>query len=148
MHDDRHIVEQRLDRVLHQRIKPAQHTHTLPMDIAVWHTPGEPVPVDQALAATYQPTHIGQPWGPAWGTAWFRLTATIPETWAGHTVEALINLGSTDERPGFQCEGLCYTPDGTPLKAINPLNTYLPLPSTPGTHTIYVEAAANPDILG
>ncbi|MBQ0924093.1 alpha-mannosidase [Saccharopolyspora endophytica] len=148
MHDDRHIVEQRLDRVLHQRIKPAQHTHTQPMDIAVWHTPGEPVPVDQALTATYQPTHIGQPWGPAWGTAWFRLTATIPETWAGHTVEALINLGSTDERPGFQCEGLCYTPDGTPLKAINPLNTYLPLPSTPGTHTIYVEAAANPDILG
>ncbi|GAA2352283.1 glycoside hydrolase family 38 C-terminal domain-containing protein [Saccharopolyspora halophila] len=148
MHDDRRIVEQRLDRVLHQRLHPAQHTHTRPLTAAVWHTPGEPVDIDHALAATYQPADIGTPWGPAWGTAWFRFTADIPETWQGHTIEARINLGSADERPGFQCEGLAYTPDGQPLKGLNPLNTHLELPDTPGTRIFYVEAAANPDILG
>ncbi|MFC7340346.1 alpha-mannosidase [Saccharopolyspora griseoalba] len=148
MHDDRRIIEQRLDRVLHQRLHPAQHTDTRPLEIAVWHTPGEPVDVAEALAADYQPAELGHPWGPAWGTAWFRFTAEIPPHWHGRTVEARINLGSLDERPGFQCEGLVYTPEGQPRKGLNPLNTHLALPDTPGKHTFYVEAAANPDILG
>ncbi|MDA3627628.1 glycosyl hydrolase-related protein [Saccharopolyspora sp. WRP15-2] len=150
MHDDRRIVEQRLDRVLAERLRPAQHHHTRACDIAVWHVPGEPVSVDQALRADYAPTEIGQPWGPAWGTSWFRITAEIPEQWNDRTVEVLIDLGFDDDRPGFQCEGLAHTPDGTPIKGLHPRNTHLPLGRTSAgtTRTFYVEAAANPIILG
>ncbi|SEF99028.1 alpha-mannosidase [Saccharopolyspora kobensis] len=150
MHDDRHIVEQRLDRVLAERLRPAQHSHTAACDIAVWHVPGEPVPVAEALRADYTPTTVGQPWGPAWGTSWFRITATVPEQWDGRTAEVLVDLGFDDDRPGFQCEGLAHTPDGTPIKGLHPRNTYLPLGrnSAGKTRTFYVEAAANPIILG
>ena len=112
MHDDRHIVEQRLDRVLAERLRPAQHRDHIPCDIAVWHAPGEPVDVTEALRADYTPTAPGQPWGPAWGTSWFRVTATVPEHWDGQTVEMLIALGFDADCPGFQCEGLAHTPDG------------------------------------
>lgn len=150
MHDDRHIVEQRLDRVLAERLRPAQHRDHIPCDIAVWHAPGEPVDVTEALRADYTPTAPGQPWGPAWGTSWFRVTATVPEHWDGQTVEMLIDLGFDADRPGFQCEGLAHTPDGTIVKGLHPRNTHLPLGRNSGgkTRTFYVEAAANPIILG
>ncbi|GAA0529915.1 alpha-mannosidase [Saccharopolyspora subtropica] len=150
MHDDRSIVEQRLHRILAERLRPAQYSDTTPCEVAVWHTPGEPVPVAEALRADYTPTNIGQPWGPAWGTSWFRLTATIPQHWDGHTTEVLVDLGFDDDRPGFQCEGLAYTPDGTPIKGLHPRNTHLPVGrnSAGRTRTWYIEAAANPIILG
>ncbi|MFI0462995.1 alpha-mannosidase [Saccharopolyspora sp. 5N102] len=150
MHDDRRIVEQRLDRVLAERLRPAYYTETLPCDIAVWHAPGEPVPVAEALRADYAPAGIGEAWGPAWGTSWFRLAATIPPHWDGRTVEVVVDLGFDADRPGFQCEGLAHSADGTPIKGLNPRNTHLPAGrnSAGRYRTWYVEAAANPIILG
>ena len=47
--------------------------------------------------------------------------------------------------PGFQAEGLAYRADGTIIKAVSPLNHYLPLdPEAPVD--LYVEAASNPDV--
>ncbi|GAA2793005.1 alpha-mannosidase [Saccharopolyspora taberi] len=150
MHDDRSNVEKRLDRVLPERLRPAQYTRTAPCEVAVWHVPGEPVPVAEALAADYAPAAVGEAWGPPWGTSWFRVTAEVPAEWAGLPVEVLLDLGFDDDRAGFQCEGLVHTPDGTPVKGLNPRNAFIPAgPDAAGQRrTWYVEAAANPLILG
>ena len=150
MHDDRSNVEKRLDRVLPERLRPAQYARSVECEVAVWHAPGEPVPVAEALAADYAPAAVGDPWGPPWGTSWFRITADVPSDWAGLPVEAVVDLGFEDDRAGFQAEGLAYTPDGQPVKGLNPRNTFLPVgPDAAGQRlTWFVEAAANPLILG
>ena len=51
MHDDRSLVEARLKRVLDERVRPAVYPESVPLDVAVWHAPGEPVPVAEGLAA-------------------------------------------------------------------------------------------------
>ena len=83
MHDDRSLVEARLKRVLDERIRPAVYPESVPLDVAVWHAPGEPVPVAEGLAAAPEPIAVGERWGAPWGTSWFRVTGTVPAAWAG-----------------------------------------------------------------
>ncbi|MFD6311326.1 alpha-mannosidase [Streptomyces nigra] len=150
MHDDRTLVEARLKRVLDERIRPAVYPESVPLDVAVWHAPDEPVPVAEGLAATPEPTEVGSRWGAPWGTSWFRVTGTVPEAWAGRTVEALLDLGFDENMPGFQCEGLVYRPDGTPVKGLNPRNQWVRVaaPAEGGEEVrLHIEAASNPVIL-
>ncbi|MEU9386385.1 glycoside hydrolase family 38 C-terminal domain-containing protein [Streptomyces sp. NPDC048279] len=150
MHDDRSLVEARLRRVLDERIRPAVYPESVPLDVAVWHAPGEPVPVAEGLAAEPAPIAVGARWGAPWGTSWFRVTGTVPEEWAGRTVEALLDLGFDENMPGFQCEGLVYRPDGTPVKGLNPRNQWVRIgaPVAGGEQVrLHVEAASNPVIL-
>ena len=148
MHDDRALVEARLDRVLRERIWPAVHGRSLPFDVAVWHAPGEPVEAAEAIAAEYRPCAVGQEWGAAWGTSWFRLSGRIPAGWAGLAVDAVIDLGFGRKYPGFSAEGLVYRPDATAIKGVHPRNTTVRLPSDENEVVLYVEAAANPLIEG
>ncbi|MFJ4438939.1 alpha-mannosidase [Streptomyces sp. NPDC088923] len=151
MHDDRALVEARLARVLEERIRPAVYAETVPLDVAIWTAPGEPVPVAEGLAAPYEPITPNTPWGPPWGTSWFKVTGTVPAAWAGRTVEAVLDLGFSRHTPGFQCEGLVHTPDGTPVKGIHPRNRYVRVgdPARGGEEIDFrVEAASNPVILG
>lgn len=108
MHDDRNIVEDRLRRVLEERVKPAVHGSPRQLTVARWDAPGEPVPVAEGLAADFIPAAVGDDWGPAWGTTWFKITGQVPADWAGRTVEAVVDLGFERNMPGFQCEGLVY----------------------------------------
>ncbi|MBU7600269.1 alpha-mannosidase [Streptomyces sp. P38-E01] len=146
MHDDRNIVEDRLRRVLEERIKPAVHSSPQPLTVARWDAPGKPVPVAEGLAAEYVSAAVGQEWGPAWGTTWFRVSGRVPADWAGRTVEAVVDLGFERSMPGFQCEGLVYRSDGEAVKALNPCNDWVRFPDVPpgGELEFYVEAAANP----
>ncbi|MFG2981166.1 alpha-mannosidase [Streptomyces sp. NPDC048258] len=147
MHDDRSITEHRLRRVLKERIKPAVHTHPVPLSVERWEAPGEPVPVAEGLAATYEPCAIGDTWGPAWGTTWFKVTGTVPADWAGRTVEAVLDLGFDRMMPGFQCEGLVHRSDGGEIKALNPYNDWVRVADrAAGGERVewYVEAASNP----
>ena len=98
MHDDRKLVERRIQRVLRERIGPAVHADPVPLDLSVWPAPDGPVPVAAALQAAYRPAAVGDAWGPAWTTTWFRASGTIPAAWAGRTVEAIVDLGF-DRRP-------------------------------------------------
>jgi alpha-mannosidase len=158
MHDDRPLVEERLERALRERLRPAMHSLAVPFAVAAWPVPppvpgdgvGEPVPVAHALAAEYTPAAVGDAWGPPWGTTWLRLTGRVPREWAGREVEALIDLGFYDQVPGFQSEGLVHTADGVPLTAVNPRNTAVPLRGAhPGEEVVlYAEAASNPGIGG
>ncbi|MFE9680013.1 alpha-mannosidase [Streptomyces sp. NPDC006285] len=150
MHDDRGLVEARLKRVLDERIRPAVYPESLPLEVAVWNAPGEPVPVEEGLAATPSPVAVGDRWGAPWGTSWFRVTGTVPGKWAGRTVEAILDLGFDENMPGFQCEGLVYRPDGTPVKGLNPRNQWVRIgaPVTGGEEVcLHIEAASNPVIL-
>ncbi|MGW7609534.1 alpha-mannosidase [Streptomyces sp. NPDC054766] len=150
MHDDRTLVEARLKRVLDERIRPAVYPESAPLDVAVWNAPDEPVPVTEGLAATPEPIAVGARWGAPWGTSWFRVTGTVPEAWAGRTVEALLDLGFDENMPGFQCEGLVYRPDGTPVKGLNPRNQWVRIgaPVEGGERVqLHIEAASNPVIL-
>jgi alpha-mannosidase len=119
--------------------------------VAVWHAPGEPVPVAQGLAASHEPITVGTRWGAPWGTSWFRVTGRVPEAWAGRTVEALLDLGFDAGMPGFQCEGLVYRPDGAPVKGLHPRNQWVRIgaPVAGGEEVLlHVEAASNPVIQG
>ncbi|MFI6879897.1 alpha-mannosidase [Streptomyces sp. NPDC050400] len=150
MHDDRSLVESRLRRVLGERVRPAVYPRSVPLDVTVWHAPGEPVPVAEGLAAPHAPVRTGDRWGAPWGTSWFRVTAAVPEEWAGETVEALLDLGFDENMPGFQCEGLVYRPDGSPVKGLNPRNQWVRVADRAigGERVdLHVEAASNPVIL-
>ncbi|MFF2503284.1 alpha-mannosidase [Streptomyces sp. NPDC058067] len=150
MHDDRTLVEARLKRVLDERIRPAVYPESVPLEVAVWNAPGEPVPVAEGLAATPEPIAVGARWGAPWATCWFRVTGTVPEAWAGRTVEAILDLGFDENMPGFQCEGLVHRPDGTPVKGLNPRNQWVRIgaPVEGGEEVrLHIEAASNPVIL-
>ncbi|MGW3493432.1 alpha-mannosidase [Streptomyces sp. NPDC001020] len=150
MHDERRRIEERAARVHHQRVKPAIYAASVPCTVEAWQAPGEPVPFAEAAAAPYEPFAMGTPWGPPWGTTWFRVRGQVPAEWAGRRVEAVIDLGFVGDWPGNQAEALVHLTDGTPLKAVNPLNQYVPIanPAAGGEEIHYlVEAASNPDIL-
>ncbi len=187
MHDKHGLIHDRLKRVLTERIIPAIHTPVAPLELTAWHVEGgQGEPVDPSVAlglpaaddaghspsattapaagVVYAPFSVGTPWGPPWGTSWIHLTDTVPAEAAGKTVELVVDLGFSQSWPGFQAEGLVYRPDGTTVKALNPLNTWVPLDGiTPGGAArggtvgdsaglarggeavdLYVEAAANP----
>ncbi len=151
MHDDRVHVERRIDRMLAERLRPAVYGEAVPVALESWQAPGEPVPASVGLSAQYSETKAGEDWGPAWGTTWFHLTGTVPESWAGREVHAVVDLGFASDRPGFSAEALAMRPDGTPIKALNPRNTWLPVATrAQGGEVVdvYVEAASNPDIHG
>lgn len=150
MHNDRSITEARLKRVLDERIRPAVYPESVPLDVSVWNAPGEPVPVAEGLAAPRTPVGAGAAWGPPWGTSWFTVAGAVPPEWAGRTVEALLDLGFDDNMPGFQCEGLVYRPDGSPVKGLNPRNQWVRISDRArGGEPVllHIEASSNPVIL-
>ncbi|NBE54240.1 alpha-mannosidase [Streptomyces boluensis] len=151
MHDDRALVEARLKRVLDERIRPAVYPESVPLTVAAWVAPGEPVPVAEGLAAAHAPIEVGTEWGAPWATTWFRVTGEVPAAWAGRTVEAVLDLGFDERMPGFQCEALVYTPEGEPIKAVNPRNQWVRVgdPVVGGERVEWrLEAASNPVLLG
>ncbi|MER6103142.1 glycoside hydrolase family 38 C-terminal domain-containing protein [Streptomyces sp. NPDC001832] len=150
MHDDRTLVEDRLERALHQFIRPAQYPARTPLTLSVRHIPGEPVPVAQALEGSYEPFSTGTEWGKPWSTSWFRLEGTVPEDWAGRRVEVVVDPGFSAQGPGFQAEGMLYDTTGIPLKGVHPRNRHLTVasPAAGGEPvSLLLEAAANPAVL-
>lgn len=149
MHEDRVLTERRLDRVLRERIRPAVHGAAVPLRVAAWHVPGEPVSPAEGLAAEYRPFEVGAAWGRPWGTTWFSCAGTVPPQWAEQDVVAVIDLGFGDDHSGFAAEGLVYLPDGSPVRGLHPRQRSVRLerlaPSG-GAVRFFVEAAANPSI--
>jgi alpha-mannosidase len=140
-----------------ERVRPALRSARVPLAVEAWDVPGEPVPVGDALAATYRPFRVGEAWGRPWGTTWFRLTGEVPADWAGRRVEAVVNLGFSNA-PGFQAEGLLWgpAPDDAgepgrcvPLRGLHPFNHDIAVadPAAGGESVdLLVEAAANPTL--
>ncbi|CAI9393025.1 glycoside hydrolase family 38 C-terminal domain-containing protein [Microbacterium sp. T2.11-28] len=153
MHDDHALVEGRLGRFVADRLTPAIYRDPHPVTVSAWQAPGEPVDVADAMGRPYSPVAVGWRWGRAWSTVWLHVQAEVPAAWReqlpdGCEAELLVDFGYNRSRSGFQAEGLAYLPDGTPVKAISPLNSYLPWDVSKGPLDVYIEAAANPDVAG
>jgi len=150
MHDDIPLTVGRARRVLTERILPAVHGESIPLDVSWNVLPGEPVPAAEGLALEYEPYEVGTPWGRAWGTTWFRVRGTVPDAWQGKRIEAVLDIGFDTGMTGFQCEGLVYRSDGTPVKSINPRNQWaLVSEAAEAGESVewFVECASNPVIL-
>nr|MDQ2754097.1 alpha-mannosidase [Actinomycetota bacterium] len=138
--------DQDISRVLRDVLRSAIHPARAPLDVAAHHLGGEPIPVAEALGRRFEPFAVGQPWGGMWDTTWFRMQGTIPDTWAGQEVVALIHLGG-DEMVGFSAEGQVWDRDGRPRQGLHHRHRdYLLVTSAAGGEPVelYVEAAANP----
>ncbi len=150
MHDDSGLVQLRIDRFVRERLVPSIHRASMPLTLTAWVAPGEPVSFDDAAEQEYRPFQIGRPWGRPWGTTWFHATGTVPAGWSideSSRLEVVVDLGFSAATPGFQAEGIAWSPAGVILKAISPRNRSVPLVlSAGGTVDVYLEAASNPDV--
>lgn len=143
-------VHDRLWRTVDDVLWPAVHSERTPLRVTAWFCPGEPVPIAEALAATYKPLPVGGLWGAPWSTAWFHLVGEVPASFAGRPVDAILDIGFSWAGPGFQAEGLVLDAEGRVIRGIHPRNHTLMLgrPAQGGERIDwYVEAAGNPDIL-
>lgn len=141
------LTEGRITRTL-ERIRSLIHSAPAPISVEAWHVHGEPVPATEALAKKYEPFSVGQPWGAAWNTTWFRFSGTVPREWKGREVIAQVKLGFKSAE-GFTVEGLVWQ-NGVPTRAINVHRADIPIanPARGGeTFEFYIEAAANPSII-
>ncbi|SHJ82572.1 alpha-mannosidase [Tessaracoccus bendigoensis DSM 12906] len=161
MHDDRRLVEERIER-LRERVGERLHRVVAKLDVSAWPTPGEPVGFDEALRGDYSPFPPGTWWGPAWSTWWLRVEGKIPADALGLDLDLRVDLGFVGDWAGNQSEGMVFTEDGWPLKGVNPMNrtvalnhgalaaraadTSRRLIDDDGAVRLYVEAAANPDM--
>ena len=132
VHDERALLEERLNRTLNERIRPAVYSESAPLELAVWNVPDEPVPVAEALAATYEPGAVGDAWGAPWSTSWFRVTGERPGGVAGRAGRGRARPRLHPPRPRFPVRGPGVPADGTPMKGIEPRNTYLPVDGSRG----------------
>jgi alpha-mannosidase len=153
VHSDHALVEARLTRFTADHLTPAIYRDAHPLQAAAWSVPREPVPFDDAVGQHYEPVPLGWRWGRPWSTVWFRVTGALPDEWrsgtpAGTVAEILVDFGYNRSRSGFQAEGLVYRPDGTPVKAIAPLNSWVAWNPADGDVDLLIEAAANPDVAG
>ena len=150
MHENQTLTIGRVKRVLDERLRPAVYSDPHPLSIASHVVDGEPIPVSEGLAADYTPTEVGRRWGRAWDTTWFRIEGEVPAAFAGRRVEIVADLGFDINMPGFQCEGLVYLADGTPVRSLNPRAQWIPVSKhADGGERLeyFIEAASNPVLL-
>lgn len=162
MHGSSQRVLDRAERVLRERIAPRTHTKISDVGVALYELEGEPVPFGQVVSPSgeelveFRPAAVGQSWGGVWTTTWFRLSGRLPADHVG-PLELVVDLGWFDHSVGGHVEGLVFRRDGRVLKALHPRNGWVRLRgagvgeepvSDDGSFVLYVEAAANPLLLG
>lgn len=157
----------RCERVIRQRVSPYVDTALSTCQIRSHENPGEPVPPTLFLEdarsgrVEFRPFRLGTIWGTTWGTTWFELRGKIPvdilNPVPDRSIELDIDLGWHPDFVGGHIEGMVFRPDGTVVKAVHPLNAWVPLIGSAGvdsaiaadgSFTLYLEAACNPVILG
>lgn len=152
------LVLERADRFVHDHLAQGVVADRRPLRTRGWAVPGEaglpgePVPFDALPEeSAFAPVEPGEPWGRAWGTTWFLVEGEVPAEWADRAgrIELSLDLGFSQAKPGFQCEGLVRTPDGRAVKGLEPRNHHVPVDAEPGSSfRYYVEGASNPDLSG
>ena len=137
----------RILRVFNEFVRPARRGGC-GLDVAAYHVHGEPVPPAEAFAAAFEPFEVGQAWGPAWDTTWFRLRGTVPADGRGREVRlGLRHRQCRRHRVRGRVPPLPGRPTGpgpVPQPPLLPADR----PGAEGGEEVelYVEAAANPAV--
>ncbi|HKY74562.1 MAG TPA: alpha-mannosidase, partial [Acidimicrobiia bacterium] len=142
-------VRERARRLLLEVIDPAVFGPGETLAISAHHLPGEPISPAEAMQRPFEPFAVGDPWGPRWGTTWFRLQGRIPAEWAGH--EVVLRFGAT--RAGSAVPGgeflifSAVSGQPRPLAGLSFQHAAVTLTGCAAggeAVDLYVEAAANP----
>ncbi len=112
------------------------------LELSAFRVRGEPVPYAEAIYGEFAPFDVGDAWGSAWSTTWFRVRGRVPREWADRRVAALIDLGFAGPT-GFTCEALAWK-GGRPWRGVDPNHRFLPVEGP--EVDFYLEAAANPGV--
>ena len=139
------VTRSRVAAVLRRSVRPAVFGPTAPVGVRALHVRGEPIGVDEAQARPFEPFSVGDAWGPAWDTTWFRIDGRVPDEWRGAEVVLRIGLGYRGQ-PGFGAEAIVWE-DGVPVQGISPKHsTHRITDKAEGGEAVAVlfEAAANP----
>lgn len=100
------IIEKRIERLIRE-IYAQKYKDNRELAVAVA-TGKDPIPYDAIDELPFRELKKGERWGGLWDSGWFRITGTIPESWKGKEVVALVDIGG---------EG-CVFKDGTPYCGI------------------------------
>ena len=153
MHESLSLMDQRVERTLTARILPASVLPLAEASVSWWPVTdtgavgqGEPVPWEVASDAPREAISLPHSWGPPWGTTWFRVEVDVPSGEEAE-LELLVDLGWVNHSAGFQAEALVRDSTGRVIKGLHPLNHWIPVAPTPGTHVFHIEAASNPILL-
>ncbi|MCC5823921.1 MAG: hypothetical protein LAT64_06075 [Phycisphaerales bacterium] len=90
---DAQIFRPRFETLCREVIGPAIYPDAEPLTVAKWGT-DDRFAVAEARAARFEPVELPHVWGPVWSTAWFRLTGTAPDRFAGKTVHLRFDPGT------------------------------------------------------
>jgi alpha-mannosidase len=127
-------------------VAPAIYPERVPFEVTARTLPGEPLPAPEAVDGAFSSFRVGDRWGGMWATTWFRMRASVPDSWLGREVAAVIHLGGA-RQVGFSAEGLIWTPELKPVQGLHHEHReYRLTEAAIGGDPIdfYVEAAANP----
>lgn len=136
------IVLERINR-FYKRLDKMLIIDSLPFDAKCFWSKNA-IPFEKRLEGQYKPIKEGEPWGKAWDSAWFHLTANVPKNWRNKSIVAQLD---------FSGEGLVYSSNGIALQGItngsifdpNFARTLVPLDISKSETNVelWVEAAAN-----
>ncbi len=101
----RKAVYYRRIRNFHEELRADILREAVPFE-AAYALSKEAIPLRESLALARTPVHEGEVWGRTWESGYFRLRASVPESWKGRTAAAWIDIGG---------EGLIYSSEGEPL---------------------------------
>ena len=135
-----------LRQFLRTVVRPAIYGRCAPLEVSAHHLHGEPIPASEAAGRPFTAFDVGDAWGGMWDTTWFRFRGSIPESWAGAEVVALIHLGG-DQMVGFTAEGQIWDTVLRPVQGLHHQHREFVLtPEARGDESVefFVEAAANP----
>ena len=99
--------EQNIKRIrnFHKRIGKNILSDPIPLKGEFRHSK-DPVPFEKRLDGTYKAINIGEKWGEAWDSAWFKLSGSIPREWTEGRFALHLD---------FNGEALIFSDDGIPL---------------------------------
>ena len=135
-----------LRQFLNTVVRPAIYGRRQPLEVSAHHLHGEPIPAVEALGRSFAPFAVGDAWGGMWDTTWFRFRGSIPGTWSGADVVALVHLGG-DQMVGFTAEGQIWDAAARPVQGLHHKHREFVLTrEARGDEPVefFVEAAANP----
>ena len=105
-------------RKFQERLSRHLFFETIPLTAEVRHSV-EPVPFAERLNGEFRPIREGEKWGDSWDSGWFRLTAELPQEWAGRPLALRIGLGG---------EAMLFDEAGVPKFGFSRLGFRPPLP--------------------